>query len=102
MKPAIHVLIVEDNPTDVLLTEELLSDSYFHAQISERLEDALKILTAKHFDVILLDLGLPDSQGLTTLQTLRGNTQVAVIVLTGKNDEELALGALKKERRTIW
>src|SRR4051794_19979824 len=96
MKFAIHVLIVEDNPTDVLLTEELLSDSYFHAQSSSRLEDALKILVTKHFDVILLDLGLPDSQGLDTLRKLRSKTQVAVIVLTGKNDEELAFCALKE------
>ena len=49
------------------------------------------------FDVILLDLGLPDSQGLDTLRTLRGkNPQVAVVVLTGKDDEELALQALKE------
>ena len=52
---------------------------------------------AKHFDVILLDLGLPDSQGLDTLRTVRGeHRQVAIVVLTGRDDEELALQALKE------
>lgn len=57
----------------------------------------LKLVVAKHFDVILLDLGLPDSRGLDTLRTLRGrNPYVAIVVLTGKEDEELALEALKQ------
>jgi len=56
MNATIHILIVEDSPTDVLLTEEALSTSRFHVQSCERLGDALKLLMAKHFDVILLDL----------------------------------------------
>jgi|SRR5579883_360891 len=94
---AIHILLVEDSPTDVLLTEEALAASRFHIQSSQRLGEALKLLAAKQFDVILLDLGLPDSQGLDTLRTLRGkNSQVAVVVLTGKDDEDLALQSLKE------
>jgi len=97
MNAAIHILLVEDSPTDVLLTEEALCTNRFHVQRSQRLGDALKLLKAKQFDVILLDLGLPDSQGLDTLRTLRvKNPQVAVVVLTGKDDEELALQALKE------
>jgi two-component system, cell cycle sensor histidine kinase and response regulator CckA len=97
MSASLHVLLVEDSPTDVLLTEEALSTNRFHVQSSQRLGDALKLLLAMQFDVILLDLGLPDSQGLDTLRTLRGkNPQVAVVVLTGKNDEALALQALKE------
>jgi PAS domain S-box-containing protein len=97
MKTPIKILHVEDSPTDVLLTGEDLSASGFHIQSSDRLGDALDLLLNKQFDVILLDLGLPDSQGLDTLRTLRGkHRHVAVVVLTGKNDEELALQALKE------
>ncbi|HEV3386367.1 MAG TPA: PAS domain S-box protein, partial [Gemmata sp.] len=97
MNAAIHVLLVEDSPTDKLLTEESLATSSFHMQSSQRLAEALKLLKAHQFDVILLDLGLPDSQGLDTLRKLRSkNPQVAVVVLTGKADEELALQALKE------
>src|ERR1700683_3850283 len=97
MNRAIQVLLVEDSPSDILLTEEALSASRFQIQNSQRLCDALKALAAKHFDVILLDLGLPDSQGLDTLRTLRAKTShVAVVVLTGKDDEKLALQALQE------
>ena len=65
----LDVLLVEDSPTDVLLTEEALSPpSRFRLQSSERLGQALRLLSDAHFDVVLLDLGLPDSQGLDTLR----------------------------------
>ena len=94
----LDVLLVEDSPTDVLLTEEALSEaSRFRLQSSERLAEALRLLSEAHFDVVLLDLGLPDSQGIDTLRRLRAkNPQVAVVVLTGKDDEELALRALQE------
>lgn len=89
----LDVLLVEDSPSDVLLAEEALSPpSRFRLRSSERLGEALRLLAEAHFDVVLLDLGLPDSQGLDTLRRLRGkNTKVAVVVFTGKDDEELAL-----------
>ncbi|HZZ82572.1 MAG TPA: response regulator [Gemmataceae bacterium] len=94
----LDVLLVEDSPTDVLLTEEALSPvSRFRLRSSARLADALRMLSEGHFDVVLLDLGLPDSEGLETLRRLRDrNTKVAVVVLTGKDDEELALRALQE------
>jgi two-component system cell cycle sensor histidine kinase/response regulator CckA len=93
----LNVLLVEDSPTDVLLTEEALAQaSRFRLRSSERLGEALRLLSEMHFDVVLLDLGLPDSQGLDTLRRLRDrHTKVAVVVLTGKDDEELALRAIQ-------
>ncbi len=97
MISTIHVLLVEDSPTDALLTEETLSVGCFRLQNSQRLEHAMGLVTANRFDVILLDLGLPDSQGLDTLRRLRSaDPLVAIVVLTGKNDEDLALQALKE------
>jgi len=94
----LDVLLVEDSPTDVLLTEEALAPaSRFRLRSSARLGHALRLLSDAHFDVVLLDLGLPDSQGLDTLRALRHkNPQVAIVVLTGKDDEELALRALQE------
>ncbi len=97
MNAAIEVLVVEDSPTDLLLVEDALSSSRFHLQFGRCLEEALRLLAVERFDVVLLDLGLPDSQGLDTLRALRAaSLQVAVVVLTGKNDEELALQALQE------
>ena len=86
MTPAIQILLVEDDPTDTLLAEEALLGDRFRLQVSRRLDDALRLLKSHPFDVILLDLGLPDSQGLATLQALRaGSPQVpAILVLTGR------------------
>ncbi len=94
----LDILLVEDSPTDVLLTEEALSEaSRFRLRSSERLAEALRLLSEAHFDVVLLDLGLPDSQGIDTLRRLRDkHRKVAVVVLTGKDDEELALRALQE------
>lgn len=93
----INVLLVEDNPADVLLTKEVLSSDRFRTQSVARLSDAISILTAEHFDIVLLDLGLPDAQGLDTLRRLRGkHQQTAIVVLTGKDDEQLALKSLQE------
>jgi PAS domain S-box-containing protein len=94
----IDILLVEDSPTDALLTEEaLLPPSRFRLQSSERLGQALRLLSNTHFDVVLLDLGLPDSEGLDTLHKLRDkHPKVAVVVLTGTDDEDLALRAIQE------
>ena len=95
LETRLHVLLVEDSPSDVLITEEALSADFFRIQYTTRLSDALILLQTNRFDVVLLDLGLPDSQGLETLRTLRGsNSQIAIVVLTGRDDESLAAQAL--------
>lgn len=94
------VLVVEDNPGDARLVElYLLEDaaSSFTVLKAALLGDALEILAAKPIDVVLLDLSLPDSFGVDTLTRLRAASPfVPVVVLTGTNDEELALKALRQ------
>ncbi len=96
---SIHVLLVEDNPTDALLLEEALSQvpaAHFKLQQTERLANALDCLRQNFFEVILVDLGLPDSQGLDTLVKIREQApHTAIVVLTGLADEELGLKALQ-------
>jgi signal transduction histidine kinase len=98
-QPHIRVLLVEDNPADALLLQEYLSEvsgADFEPHHRECLADALDFLRERVCDVILLDLGLPDSQGLETLTRLQPRaSDITVLVLTGNNDEELGLKAVQ-------
>ena len=99
-RPPIRVLLVEDNPTDVLLLREALAEAasaeFVLTQV-ERLADGLARLREVPFDVVLLDLGLPDSSGADTLVRLhRQEPDVPVVVLTGLEDEAVGLQALQE------
>ncbi len=98
-----RILLVEDNLTDVLLVEEALTDmtvvgpQLTHFEHADRLVAAEALLAAQEFDIILVDLGLPDGQGLENferLQTIAPATPV--IVLTGLSNHEVALEAIQR------
>jgi len=91
----VHILLVEDNPGDILLLQEALADistlKYVLLQVS-RLDDALQRLEHERIDVILLDLNLPDSRGADTFLNLHIRyAHIPIIVLTSLADETLAL-----------
>jgi diguanylate cyclase (GGDEF)-like protein len=91
------VLLVEDNPGDARLVElELsMSGSTFDVKHVGTLGEALDELD-RHFDVVLLDLSLPDSAGLDTVERMRrAAPQLPLVVLSGRDDEEVALRALQ-------
>ncbi len=95
-----QVLLVEDNPADARLIQEQLIDfgaTQFEIRHVARLSEALRLLESSHFDLMLLDLSLPDEQGLETL--LRAHRQspgVPIVVLTGFDDEALAMRTLRE------
>lgn len=94
----LFVLVVEDNPGDFFLVKEYLEESAITAQIlhATTLANALQLLSTTMIDVVLLDLSLPDSQGLDTFNSLHTNwTKLPIIVLTGYQDTSVALEALK-------
>ncbi len=95
----LKLLLVEDNPTDVLMLREALAETttaQFDLDHVERLSGAVQRLGKEAFDVVLLDLSLPDSQGLDTLVQLQEQAfEAPVIVLTGTDDENLALKAVQ-------
>jgi two-component system, cell cycle sensor histidine kinase and response regulator CckA len=99
-RQALKVLLIEDNPGDVCLLREFLSDvSSFQFQLTPVafLRDALNCVEKESFDVILLDLSLPDSQGLETFVKIRDRVpSIPIIVLTGIDDETLALRAMQQ------
>jgi PAS domain S-box-containing protein len=94
----IRILLFEDNAADADLVAEYLELSQldFTLTVAQRLSDGIKQLSSKNFDLILLDLNLPDCQGISTLQRVIPNTtDEVIIVLTAADDEQLSLESLK-------
>lgn len=96
----IKVLLIEDNAGDARLLREMLregeSDS-FALLWADRLSNGLEQLKAETIDVILLDLSLPDSQGLETFARVHTQKpQVPVIVLSGLDDEKVSMKAVRE------
>ena len=93
------ILLVEDNPGDVRLLREALAElpeSRFELTHRETLAQALEFLAKNKPDVVLSDLGLPDSQGLETVRHIHGAApQVPLVVLTALNDESMAVQSLQ-------
>ncbi|MBF0505524.1 MAG: response regulator [Nitrospirae bacterium] len=94
----IRVLLIEDNPGDARLIREMLTDAKSVPFILEwrgRLSEGLQKLTQDGADVVLLDLELPDSQGLDTYANLHSQfSGVPIVVLSGLPDESLAVKAV--------
>lgn len=97
----IKVLLVEDNPGDVRLLRTMLSsegESSFQVSTAQRLEEARELLEKEAFDAVILDLGLPDSSGMSTVDGTREKTsenRVPIVVVTGIFDEQSAFDAVK-------
>ena len=95
----LKLLLVEDNPGDARLIQETLADAgddMFELAHVEDLASGLARLDENEFQLVLLDLDLPDSVGLDTFQQMRvGAPRIPFIVLTGLDDEGLALKAVQ-------
>ncbi|MFA5422902.1 MAG: response regulator [Phycisphaerae bacterium] len=96
----ISVLLIDDDALDRKLVKLALSDSggqvKFKIEQAEQLAQAAEHMAKQEFDVVLLDLGLPDSVGIETVKKFRKlNAEVPVVVLTGLEDEERAIDAIK-------
>ncbi len=96
----IRTLLVEDNEGDAFLLKEKLSydpENQFNLTHVAKLAIAVKLLQKDLFDIVLLDLSLPDSQGLETFLTIEKIVpNIPIVLLTGLNDESLALEAVRE------
>jgi PAS domain S-box-containing protein/putative nucleotidyltransferase with HDIG domain len=90
---SIAVLLIEDNPEDARLIQEMLTeerDVHFKLECVDRLSIGLERLADNNIGLVLLDLGLPDSQGFDTFaKTYAQAPWMPIIVLSGLADEEL-------------
>lgn len=93
-----NVLLVEDNPGDARLVARMLgrTQAELHIHHVRRLDEAVDALQTQEFSIVLLDLSLPDGLGLETLKEVTGAApQAPVVVLTGMDEERVALEALQ-------
>ncbi|HEX3035030.1 MAG TPA: GAF domain-containing protein, partial [Thermodesulfobacteriota bacterium] len=96
----IRILLIEDNPGDAQLVQEMLNEAEgktFRLERVDRLSEGLRLLTEEKFDLILLDLSLPDGQGLEMLEKVQACVRTTpVVLLTGTFEEEpIAIKALQ-------
>jgi PAS domain S-box-containing protein len=99
LNTTIRILLVEDNPGDALLIRKMIAANaamYVLDHVTT-LAACCELLRSDRHDVILLDLGLPDSSGIATLERLiESFDSTAIIILTGLDDDKLALQAVSK------
>ncbi|MBD2625530.1 hybrid sensor histidine kinase/response regulator [Trichormus variabilis] len=97
---SVKILLIEDNLAEARLLQEFLKQAQtkeFSLVHVQRLRDAFSELSQQTYDVILLDLTLPDSQGLSSLPLLISHApSTPIVVLTNTNDEELAIEAVRQ------
>lgn len=95
----IKILYIEDNLDDRIILEEYLTDSVNLSSIENcaTLTESYGLIKTHDFDLVLLDLSLPDAHGIEAVTKLveATNSSIPIIVLTGLNDHKIALRALK-------
>ncbi|MFH1360476.1 MAG: response regulator [Candidatus Omnitrophota bacterium] len=99
-KQIYKVLLIEDNYADASLVQEILREddaAKYELQYTNRLEKGLECLGREPFDVLLLDLGLKESEGLETLKKIKSHhPQIPTIVLTAFDDAGTGSCAIKE------
>jgi two-component system, NarL family, sensor histidine kinase UhpB len=98
-RTAFNILIIEDNPADAFLIEEMLRSSSVttgNIYTADRTAGGIKLLEKYMISLVLVDLSLPDSHGMESFLKIKDITRnIPVIILTGLSDSELAIEALK-------
>lgn len=98
-KESVKVLLIEDNKPDARFISEMLKNikPNFKLHTANKLGDGLNLLKSGDFDVLLLDLNLPDSTGFETFEKVHAHEpKLPIVILSGLDDEELAIRAVRK------
>lgn len=91
-----NLLIVEDNRELAIELKEFLSGSGYICKISNTCKDALDEANSNNYDIMLLDLGLPDGSGFDILKSVRKNqSKMAVIVVTARGELDDKINGLQ-------
>jgi len=94
MNNAPHILVIDDEPQILRALRTILTEKEFKVSIANRGEEGLNIAATQTPDVIILDLGLPDMDGVEVCKRLREWTQVPIIVLSARDNEKDKVSAL--------
>ncbi len=97
----IKILLIDDDKTYCSAVIRALGQathsSRFVVETANSLAEGIKLLNSRRFDLVLLDLGLPDSFGLDTLDSVHSAcSEIPVVMVTGLEDEEISLEAIKR------
>jgi DNA-binding response OmpR family regulator len=98
MEKGIRILLIEDTPEDVRFAEiqfKQIFGNNHSLEVTDYYSKALLLLEKKSFDIIILDLSLPDSKGLDNFKYILRSHNIPVIIYTGLDDELVRSGALK-------
>ncbi len=94
----IDVLLIEDNPDDAALIQDILTatiPAQYKLESADDLSSGLERIKAGEIDIVLLDLSLPDSQGLETFDKVQSQAPtIPIVVLTGLEDESVGVKAV--------
>ena len=100
MKTTISILVIDDDSGDALLINEYLKSDHtrdYSVKNAKSLTESLEALDNNEFDVVLVDLDLPDSQGISTFQeVIEVNPKIPIIIVTGNEDEKIGLEAVRQ------
>jgi len=82
-----HILVVDDDAAIREVIQEYLTENDFKVSVAETGADMDKVLGAEHVDLVILDLKLPDEDGLAIARRLRESLDLPIIILTGRKEE---------------
>jgi len=98
MEKIIRILLIEDVPEDVRFVQiqlkQIFGDKHT-VEVADYFSKAVQLLQVKTFDIIILDLSLPDSKGLDNFKNIRDSFNIPVIIYTGLDNELVKNEALK-------
>jgi two-component system KDP operon response regulator KdpE len=95
LSPEATVLVIEDEPEIRKFLKVILSSHHFKSAFAETAKEGLKLLAARSPDTIILDLGLPDMDGLEVIKKVREWSQIPIIVLSARGQEQDKVAALE-------
>src|SRR5574342_502591 len=99
LEKKIELLLIEDNMHDARLFSENLTGSYnneFRITHSFNIQSSIQNISKKSFDIIVADLNLPDSSGISTFHEIKKKSgNPPVIILSGMNDSRLTLESIR-------
>jgi two-component system KDP operon response regulator KdpE len=91
-----HILVIDDEPQILRALRTILSAHHYRVTVARNGEEGLALAAAEQPDIIILDLGLPDMDGIQVCEQLRQWTQVPIIILSVRSEERDKVRALDR------